>query len=57
MRVHERVAFQRMSQDVSIEYASLARTKFRLQQRKTSLRLAYIEILWHFPIQINAFYF
>ncbi len=30
------------------EYASLARTKLCLQQRKTSLLLAYIEILWHF---------
>ncbi len=49
----ERVAFEQMTSDIGVaklrwEYASLVRTKFCLQQRKTSLLLAYIEILQHF---------
>ncbi len=42
--------------DVGIVQASV-RTKFCLQQRKTSLLLAYIEITQHFSLQILVLYF
>ncbi len=40
-----------------VTYASLTRTKFCLQQKKTCLLLAYIEILQHFSLQILFLYF
>ncbi len=39
------------------KYTSLTRTKFCLQQRKTSVLLDYIEILQHFSLQILTLYF
>ncbi len=46
-----------VGQRLQWEYASLLRTKFCLQKRKTSLLLAYIEILWQFSLQILVLYF